>query len=135
MSDRDGLILAALGRLEAKVDDLGAGQTAIHVAQAKLEAGQAKLEAAQAKLEEGYKGLREDQTALRVGLMARMDRLQDTLTSIRDDIIVNMGRADRAHEAADSTRAELRALGEQVNAMTRQITRLQTQVRELRGDP
>jgi hypothetical protein len=34
------------------------------------------------------------QTAVRVELMARMDRLQDSLTAIRDDIGVNMGAAD-----------------------------------------
>ena len=91
--------------------------------------------AALERLEARLTNLESGQTQLRVDLMGRMDRLQDSLTSIRDDIGVNMGRADRAHVAADNTRTELRALGEIVTTMGRQIQRLQTAVRELRGDP
>jgi hypothetical protein len=68
----------------------------------------------------------------RVALMDRLGRLQDAITAIRDDG-VNMSRADRAHQVAD-TREELRSLGDLVNAMTRQINRLQTEVRQLKGD-
>ena len=126
--DATSQILAALRQVQDGVTKLEAGQAKLEAGQASLEAGQAKLENAQARLEES-------QTQLRVELMSRMDRLQNTLTGIRDDIGVNMGRADRAHEAADNTRAELRTLGEVVTGMGRQIQRLQTAVRELRGDP
>jgi hypothetical protein len=68
----------------------------------------------------------------RVALMDRLGRLQDAITAIRDDG-VNMSHADRAHHAAD-TREELRSLGDLVNAMTRQINRLQTEVRQLKSD-
>lgn len=79
--------------------------------------------------------IRADLTTFRTDLMARLDRMQDSITAIRDDIGVNMGAADNAKEAAHSTRKELRGLSEMVTAMQRQIMRLQTQVRELRGDP
>ena len=77
----------------------------------------------------------EKMIALRTDLMARMDRLQDSITAIRDDIGVNMGAADRAVEANDHTRAEVRSLGEVVTAMGRQIQRLQADVRALKGEP
>jgi phage shock protein A len=93
-----------------------------------LREGLARLERNQEKLERGHE-------RLRVDLMARMDRLDNAITAIRDDITVNMARADRAHEVADSTRSELRLLGEQVNAMERQIQRLQTDVRQIKGEP
>ena len=53
------------------------------------------------------------------------------MTLIRDDIGVNMGRADRAHQAADGTRAELRSLGDEVNSIYRMIKTLEAQVRNL----
>lgn len=42
-----------------------------------------------------------------------------------------MGRADRAHEAADGTRAELRLLSQEVSGMSRQIRTLQVRLDEL----
>ena len=117
---------------------------------ARLEAGQADVMARMDRLEQGQTALRADLMAridrlqdrtqvgmdtLRTELMARMDRLQDSITAIRDDIGVNMGAADHAKEAANGTRRELRSLSDVVSAMRRQIERLQTQVRELRGEP
>ena len=54
-------------------------------------------------------------------LESKTDRIDAQLSSIRDDIGVNMGRADRAHEAADGTRAERRLLSQEVSGMSRQI--------------
>ena len=110
-----------LGRILAKLDALNEGQ--------------GELRSDLGSLRSDLGALRVNVDGLRVGMMERMDRLQDSVTAIRDDIGVNMGRADRAHEAADGTRSELRALGEQVSAMARQITHLQVKVREIRGDP
>jgi len=93
-----------------------------------LQAGQAKLDAGQTRLEEG-------QVKLRVELMGRMDRLQDVITGLREDVAVNFGRADKAELAAHNVREEVRALGEVVSAMHRQIQRLQTDVRHLKGEP
>jgi chromosome segregation ATPase len=72
---------------------------------------------------------------LRIDLMARLDRLQNAITAIRDDISVNFGTAEAARRANDNTRDELRALTEQVSGMLRQIQRLQTDVRHLKGEP
>jgi predicted nucleic acid-binding Zn-ribbon protein len=69
-----------------------------------------------------------------VAVMERLDRLQNAITAIRDDIGVNFARASRAIEVNDHTRAELRTLGSEVSGMQRQIQRLQSDVRELRGE-
>lgn len=71
-------------------------------------------------------------TAVRVEVMARLDRLQETVTAIRDDISVNYGRADKAEMVAQHAREEVRALSEIVSGMGRQIQRLQTVIEELR---
>jgi|SRR6185437_12717944 len=93
-----------------------------------LRAGQAKLEAGLAMLEEG-------QARLRLDLMARIDRLQDTLTAEQEANVVNFGAAERAEKIAKGVQGEVRAIGDQVNAMIRQIQRLQTDVRHLKGEP
>ena len=115
-----------LDRILAKLDALEAGQN-------RLEGGYKQLEAGQNRLEAGYKQLETGQTQLRIDLMARMDRLGDDIGRIRDDIGVNMGRADRAIEAAGHTREELRSLGSEVAAMWRKVNRLESDVRDLRG--
>jgi hypothetical protein len=66
--------------------------------------------------------------------MARMDRLQNTLTGVQDDISVNMGAADAVHRANENTRADLRGLQEQVSVMWRQLKTVEARVRQLSGD-
>ena len=65
--------------------------------------------------------------------MARMDRLQDGITAIRDDIAVNIGAVEAGRRANDNTRDDLRTLNEQVSVMWKQLKRLQTDMREIRG--
>lgn len=67
--------------------------------------------------------------------MARMDRVQNSVTAIRDDIAVNYGTVDHVRKANDNTREELRQLTALVSGMMRQIVRLQTDVRGLKGEP
>ena len=62
------------------------------------------------------------------GLMARLDRHEDQLSTIRDDIAVSVGRADQASLVASNTRDEARLLGQQVALQQRQISKLQTRV-------
>jgi uncharacterized membrane protein YccC len=75
------------------------------------------------------------QERMRTDLMARMDRLQDSLTAIRDDIAINYGAADQVRRAHDNTREQLRALADTQATMLRQIQRLQTDMRILKGEP
>jgi flagellar hook-associated protein FlgK len=94
----------------------------------------ARILSALERLVQGQAKLDSDVTRLRSDLMARMDRIQNAITAIRDDIAVNFGTADAVRRANDNTRDELRALVEQVNSMVRQINRLQTDVRTLKGE-
>jgi chromosome segregation ATPase len=113
---------------------------------ARLEAGQTRLEAGYTRLEADVTGLKADQTRLRsdflaelgktrADIMERVDRLENTVTLIRDDIAVNMGAVDAVERANENTRADVRTLGEQVSVMWKQIKQLQSEMREVRGDP
>jgi regulator of replication initiation timing len=79
-------------------------------------------------------GLRTSQTNLRVDLMERMDRLDNQVTGIRDDIIVNMGRVDHVDEALINTRGDVQHLFREMSVMWRQVKRLQSEVRDIRGE-
>lgn len=78
--------------------------------------------------------LQTDQDSLRVELMARLDRLQDAVNTLRDDIGVNFWATDRVRKGLDDARVERIAMGKQMSAMERQIMRLQTEVRILKGE-
>jgi hypothetical protein len=47
---------------------------------------------------------------------------------------VNFGAAERAERIALGVREEVRAMGGQVNAMVRQIQRLQSEARQIKGE-
>src|SRR4051794_10470425 len=115
------------------LNELKAGQIRLEAGQAKLEAGLTSVEAGEAKLGGGLTSVKASQTSLRVDLMARMDRLENINTAIRDDISVNFGAVDAVRRANDNTREELRALSDVVSLMHRQINRLQTEVEQLKG--
>ncbi len=72
---------------------------------------------------------------LRVDLMARMDRLENRLTDIRNDTAVNFCASDGVKRANDNTRAEVRSLSEMMSALVRKVRTLETRVREITGDP
>jgi hypothetical protein len=66
--------------------------------------------------------------------MDRMDRLQGTVTVLRDDISVNFAATERSERIAHGASAAVRLMAEQLSGMRRQIRKLQTEVRALRGD-
>ena len=106
-----------------------------------LEQGQKRLDQSLEGVEQGQREIvalvgrvQAEATRTRSDIMARMDRLQDAITAIRDDIAVNFGTPDQARRANDNTREDLRTLGDVVAAMQKQIQRLQTEVRGLRGE-
>jgi hypothetical protein len=85
-----------------------------------------RILAALERLEVGQADLRSD-------LMARIDRLQDSVTAIRDDIIVAHGAVDQAVRMNANTRDEQRGLLDIIMAMQKQISRLQTDMRDTAG--
>jgi methyl-accepting chemotaxis protein len=102
----------------------------ILAALARLEAGQVALRHAVGDL-----ATRTELSEVRVAVMQRIDRLQNTVTAIRDDVAVNLGAADAAQRANDNTRELVRSQGEQLNVMWRQLKALEAKVREITGDP
>jgi chromosome segregation ATPase len=122
-------------RLHESYERLHEGYERLHDGHERLHHGHERLLEGHERLSESHERLARGQERLRVDLMARMERLENTVSGIRDDITVNMARADRAHAVADNTRDEVRLLGEQVNAMGRQIQRLQTDMRQIKGEP
>jgi chromosome segregation ATPase len=112
----------------------------------RLEAGQTRLEAGYTRLEGELTSLKAEQTRLRsdflaglgktrADIMERVDRVENAVTLIRDDIAVNIGAAEAVERANDNTRADVRTLGQQVSVMWKQIKQLQSEMREVRGDP
>lgn len=128
-------ILTALERIDARLETLEAGQARLEAGQTRTDARLERLEDGQTRADARIERLDAGQTSLRVDLMARMDRLENSLNDIRNDIGVNMGAVDAVKRVHNNTREELRALGDQVSAMFRKLQRLETRVREIAGDP
>ena len=138
-------ILTALQRLEAGQARLEAGQAKLEGRQAKLEAGLAKLEAGQAALEAGLaqqvaalERLEAGQTKLRVDVMARIDRLQDKVSGILDDIAVNFGRADQVQRIARTFREDMQfiqstntGIRDEIHALTEVVSAIERKLRNL----
>ena len=83
------------------------------------------------RLEGALTKVQNDLTALRVDAMARLDRHENHLTSIRDDISVAMGGTDHMRRISDNTREDVRGLAEQLGTMWRKVNRLEEVVRGL----
>ena len=92
------------------------------------------------RLEGNLAKVQDDLTSLRVDTMARLDRHENHLTSIRDDIPrkslrdfagVAMGGTDHMRRISDNTREDVRGLAEQLGTMWRKVNRLEEAVRGL----
>jgi chromosome segregation ATPase len=128
----DDPILSALARLEA-------GQASMQADQASLRTGFQALHTGFQTLRTDFHTLRTDMLAelgqTRGAIMGRMAELQASVTAIRDDIAVNMGRVDAVRQANDNTRADLVQMREQMSVMWKQIKTLEARVRGITGDP
>ncbi len=71
-----------------------------------------RLEGNLTKVQDDLTALRADLTSLRVDAMARLDRHENHLTSIRDDISVAMGGTDHVRRISDNTREDVRGLSD-----------------------
>jgi len=152
-------ILAALERLEngqtqiyAELGRLENGQTQIYAELGRLENGQTQMRVdlmarmdQLARTTETRMDIQDEVLArfradlvdelgrTRSALMARMDRLQETLVRQQEDDVVNFGAADRAERIAKGAVDEGRILGEQFNALVRKVRSLEEEIRILRG--
>ncbi len=151
----DALILAALERLEAGQtqlraelatrmerlqDAVAAVETSIAAMETRIAAMETRIAAIETRMDAQDETLGRFRADLvdelgrtRSVLMARMDRLQDALVSQHEADVVNFGAAERAERIAKGAVDEGRILGEQFNALVRQVRRLEEEVRILRG--
>jgi hypothetical protein len=65
-------------------------------------------------------------------IMARIDRLQEDLTRQRDSGVVELGTAEMALRKNDNTRGDVQTLTDMVLALTRQVRRMDAELRQLR---
>jgi predicted nuclease with TOPRIM domain len=128
-------------RLDGKVEALGSKferlDGKVEALDSKFERLDGKVEALGGKVEtlDGKFGqLRGEVDRLRGDVMARMDRLQDGFNALRDDVTVNFGRTERSESVVRASVDEVRAMGVELSGVHRQIQRLQSDVRHLRGE-
>jgi chromosome segregation ATPase len=142
----DNPVLAAIGRLEiafagsqrdvrADISQLREDQTGMRGDITLMRGDITQLREDQTGMRGDVTQMRADITQMRSVIMDRIDRLQDRITEVRDDIGVAMGSADAMQRANDNTRELVRLQGEQMSIMFRQIKRLEDKVRTITGDP
>jgi chromosome segregation ATPase len=125
-------------RVEQKVDGLDQKVDGLEQKVDGLERKVVELEQKVDELDQKVDGLEQkvdrqaDQhTSLRVAVFERFARMEMQLTQLHDDITVNLAAVDRAHNSADSARADVRALAAELAALTRKTRRLEAQVNDL----
>jgi archaellum component FlaC len=117
----DDAVLTALARLEA-------GQAGIGDRLGRIEHRFERFDDSLERIETGLK-------TFRVDAMSRMDRLENRLTEIRDDVGVAMGSAESIRRVHDDTREDPRGMHETLTVLYRKVNRLETEVRGIKGDP
>jgi chromosome segregation ATPase len=131
----DGLQQGLLG-LQQGHDGLQQGLLALQQGHDGLQQGLLGLKQDLLALQQGHDRLQQGHDRLQQGqrdIMARIDRLQDTVTAVQTDMSVNLGATHHVERREENTREEVRSLTTLVYAMERQIQHLQTEVRDLRG--
>ena len=86
-------------------------------------------------LRAGQEQLQVGQDRLRIDVMARLDRLTDAVTAMRDDIKVNFGASETVRRANEHTREELRDTQNMIADMRRQLLSLGERLAALEQKP
>ena len=76
--------------------------------------------------------IRTELTTLRTEVMTRFERIEDKLTSMADDITVNMLAVNAENTKRNADREEVRTLVEMITVINRQMRRMQTELDELK---
>ena len=139
-------ILKAIAELANTNAELIKGQAELTKGLAELTKGQAELTKGQAELTRHLAELRAEMKAelaavkldvtdlraelhgTRAEIMARIDRLQNSFSDVKDDITVNYGAASQSDRIARSALEQVQGMSEMMAAMQRQIRRLSSQV-------
>jgi len=94
-----------------------------------------RLDDRMAKMEIQIGKVASDVLSFRTDMSARIDRLQDTVTSVRDDIRVNYAATEAVDRRNNDTREDVRHLTQQVSIVYLRVKKLEDEVRELKGNP
>ena len=121
-----------MGGLETRIDGLETRMGGLENGQRALWEGISGLES---RVNESLDGLRVEVTSFCANMGARIDRVQDTATMIRDDIRVNYAATDNVRSLNHNTREDVHHLAEQVSGIYVRVKQLEEQVRDLKGDP
>ena len=78
--------------------------------------------------------MRAEMATMRADIRARIDRLQEDLTRQWESNVVELGTAEMALRKNDTTRSDVQTLTDMVLALTRQVRRVDAELRQLRGD-
>ena len=76
-------------------------------------------------------GLDESMTGLRVDLMARMDRLQDRLGELREDVNLALGSSLNGYERLENLRGEQRSTHDMLMTLVAKVRTLEARMRDL----
>lgn len=131
--DNTQRILAALERLEIKHDQTSAGIGKMRADMETMRADVDKMRADIDKMRADVDRMRAATDKMRGDIMARIDRLQNTVDETRDAVVVNFGNTDRVERLARTAMEDSRATSEILRVMQRQIMRLQADVEQLKG--
>jgi chromosome segregation ATPase len=80
------------------------------------------------RMDERTGRLEEELTRARVEVMARLDRQQDVLAGIRDDIRVNVAATDMVRDRHNAIRNDYDQLAHQVSVIRRRLIQLEQRV-------
>ena len=134
LQDTVAFIPTYLGTLESRLDSLaGTLENRLGSLESRLNSLESRFDDQNDTFARFRADLVDEFGRTRNALMARMDRLQETLVIQREADVVNYGAAERAERIAKGASDEGRILGEQLNALVRQVRRLEDEVRHLRG--
>ena len=117
MSD-DGSVLAAIARLDGRFDHI---DERIDRISERIDRISERIERVEQRLGEVEATVQQ----LRVDVMGRLDRQQDDLTRIRDDIGVNYAANETARERNNQFRNEYNQLASQVSLVHRRLRDLE----------
>jgi chromosome segregation ATPase len=107
MSDGINQVLAAIARVDDRVG---------------------RVEEPIDRMDERTGRLEEELTRARVEVMARLDRQQDVLAGIRDDIRVNVAATDMVRDRHNAIRNDYDQLAHQVSVIHRRLIQLEQRV-------
>lgn len=148
LESRQGDLNVQLGKFEGLLENLDGRLERFGGLLENLVTRMENVESRLDKVESRLDGIEAGQIKLRTELSMRIDRLQEAVVHMKDDITVNFGRADYAQRLAAGLREDMRAFGgaiergrgevialsEVMSAMERQSRRLVTLVESVREE-